>query len=149
MIYEKTEQKKAQIEPWKLQILMRETLGRCPKTCKGLVPWPIFGLCPNPSSPEGRKRVQLPLFCWERIIRELYVKRLSRHILARCAPVFHGSPDNNSAHYEVCPDWRFLIVCWPRKISICHLPGMLSAPSSISTRFRTLPLNCLCGRRKL
>ena len=34
--------------------------------------------------------------------------------------------------------WRFRIVCWPRKISSCHFPGILSAPSSISTVFRTL-----------
>lgn len=31
----------------------------------------------------------------------------------------------------------FKIVCWPRKMSNCHLPGMLSALVSISTLFKT------------
>ena len=32
----------------------------------------------------------------------------------------------------------FRMVCCPRKIRICHLPGILSAPWSSSTLFRTL-----------
>lgn len=46
-----------------------------------------FGRCPNPSSPEGRKRVQLPLFC-----RTGYVNRLSRHILTAGFAVCSGIP---------------------------------------------------------
>ena len=36
--------------------------GRCPKNLQGTCPLTHFGRCPNPSSPEGRKRAQLPPF---------------------------------------------------------------------------------------
>lgn len=72
-------------------------LGRCPKYPQGTRPLTHHGLCPNPSSPEGRKRAQLPLFCLNRIIRKPYVKELSRHILVQCTAVFHGFLDNGSA----------------------------------------------------
>ena len=43
-------------------------------------------------------KAQLPLSLYKRIIREPYVKELSRHTLAACAAaVFHGSLDNGSA----------------------------------------------------
>ena len=144
-------------EPWKLQILTSKSSPRAQgaalRTRKGPVPWPNIGLCPNPSSPEGRKRAQLPPFLLERMFREPYVNRLSRHILtdgcAACSgiPRFYWQQLRSDPAVPVfC---MFRMVCWPRKISICHLPGMLSAPWSIPTSLRTLYLLCLCGRRKL
>ena len=56
-----------------------------------------------PGSAQTRPRrkqgkAQRPLSLYKRIIREPYVKGLSRHILAaEAAPVFRGSLDNGSA----------------------------------------------------
>lgn len=53
------------------------------------------GLCPDPSSSEGRK-AGVAAFLLGRIIREVSVKELSRHILAGVvmpAAVFHGLLD--------------------------------------------------------
>ena len=112
---------------------------------------PLSGRCPDPSSPEAGKRVQQPLFPGNRMFRGPYVKGLSRHKSGEVPPhLFHGSLDimPRSGHAAVC-FWRFRMVCWPRKMRSCHLPGILSAPRSISASLRTLYLLCLWGRRKL
>ena len=65
-------------------------------------PWPklLLRALPEPALAGGRKK-EIILFPYKRVIRELYVKGLSRHILTRpktCrATVFHGSLDNGSA----------------------------------------------------
>ena len=63
------------------------------------------------------------------------VKGLSRHKSGEVPPhLFHGSLDirPRSDHAAAC-FWRFRMVCWPRRMRSCHLPGMLSALSSMST----------------
>lgn len=70
-------------------------LGALPQTLQGTCPLTHFGLCPSPSSPEGRKRAQLPLFCKNRMIREPYVKELSRHIL-----VLNANKVGNALRYS-------------------------------------------------
>ena len=64
------------------------------------------------------------------MFRGPYVKGLSRHKSGEVPPhLFHGSLDimPRSGHAVVC-FWRFRMVCWPRKMRSCHLPGILSAP---------------------
>ena len=73
-----------------------KSLERYSKNPQRTFPCPITGLCPDPSSPEAGKGAVAP-FLSKRIIREPYVKRLSRHILTLRAPVFHGPLDNGSA----------------------------------------------------
>lgn len=46
----------------------------------------------HPSSPDGRKRAQSPPFLLDRIIREPFVNRLSRHILTGGAAACCGIP---------------------------------------------------------
>ena len=108
-LWKKLSQKIGSDEPWKLQIFIPtgspRAQGVALRTHKGLVPWPFNGLCPYPSSPEGRKRAQLPPFLQRRIIRVLFVNRLSRHILTggtAPAAVFHVSIDNSPAPPAQC-----------------------------------------------
>ena len=93
---------------------LSEGSGRCPENPQGTSP---LTLCPGAARTRPRRkqeRSRAP-FRDKRMIREAYVKGLSRHILTggsacpdrwlrRCAktappavPVFHGSPDNASA----------------------------------------------------
>ena len=71
---------------------LSEGSGLCPENPQGTSPLTQFGLCPNPPSPEGRKRAQLPPFLLNRIIREPYVNRLSRHILTAGCAACSGIP---------------------------------------------------------
>ena len=148
----KLSQKIGSNEPRKLQILVfLRPWGVAPNPTRDQSLDPLAGPCPDPSSPEAGKRVQQPLFPGNRMFRGPYVKGLSRHKSGEVQPhLFHGSLDirPRSGHAAVC-FLRFRMVCWPRKMRSCHLPGILSAPCSISTSLRTLYLLCLWGRRKL
>ena len=141
-------------EPWKLQIFIPISSPRAQgvalRTYKGLIPWPNFGHCPNLSSPEGRKRVQFPLFCWTGSSGNFLstdFRGISSH--HRCCGIPRFSWQRFRSSYADAWFCRFKIVCWPRKINSCHLPGIFSAPSNISTLFRTLHPACLWGLRKL
>ena len=114
----KTEPKKSgSAEPWKLQILTSKSSpkaqGAALRTRKGPVPWPIIGLCPNPSSPEGRKRAHLPLFCQTGSsvsLMSIDFRGISSQPAAPPAPVFHGSIDNSSDpiqqfRFSACSGW--------------------------------------------
>lgn len=52
---------------------------------------------PEPILAGKQEKGAVAPFLLERIIREPYVKQLSRHILVRCTAVFHGLHDNGSA----------------------------------------------------
>ena len=119
---------------------LSEGSGRCPENPQGIIPCLMIRLCPNPSSQEGRKRAQLPLFCR----RGSSVSFLSIDFCGISSqpakppvPVFNGSIDNRSGAV-ILFFYIFRMVCWPRKMRSCHLPGMLSAPCSISTSLSTL-----------
>ncbi len=113
--------------------------GLCPKNPQGTCPLTHYRALPEPVLAGRQEKGAVAPFPLNRIIREPYVKRLSRHILTLRVPVFHGPLDIRfRSVYAVVCFWRFKIVCWPRKINSCHFPGILSAPSSISTLLRTL-----------
>ena len=71
--------------------------GRCPKNPQGTSPLTYIRALPEPVLAGRQKKGAVAPFLLNRIIREPYVNRLSRHILALCAPVFHGPVDNGSA----------------------------------------------------
>lgn len=73
-----------------------ETQGTVLITYKKSFPSPLPGSARTRPRRKQEKEQQ-PLFYCIRIIREPYVKRLSRHILTLRVPVFHGPPDNGSA----------------------------------------------------
>ena len=136
------------------KILLSEEsdLGRCPKNPQGTSPLTQYRLCPNPSSPEGRKRRNCPLFCWRGYsvsLMSIDFRGISSQTAVPPAPIFHGSIDNNSAPIQ---QFRFLHV----------QDGLLTkedkqlplARHVVSTLehfhfVKTLYLLCLCGRRKL
>ena len=132
---------------------LSEGLGRCPKNPQGTSPLTHFRALPEPVLAGRQEKGAVAPFLLNRIIREPYVNRLSRHILTDGATVCSGIPRfywqqlrSDAGFPFFC---MFRIVCWPRKMRSCHLPGMLSAPCSISTSLSTLYFLCLCGRRKL
>ena len=83
------------------------SFGRRPKNLQGTCPLTHYRALPEPVLAGRQEKSALAPFLLNRIIREPYVKRLSRHILALRAPVFHGPPDNGSApfmHFSVSGD---------------------------------------------
>ena len=132
---------------------LSEGSGRCPKNPQGTSPLTHFRALPEPILAGRQEKGAVAPFLLNRRIRELYVNRLSRHILTAGKTVCSGIPRfywqqfrSGAAVLFFC---IFRMVCWPRKIRSCHLPGMLSAPWSISTSLSTLYSVCLCGRRML
>ncbi len=67
--------------------------GLCREDPQGTRPLTHFRALPGGRQKKGTTAP----FLLNRIIREPYVKRLSRHILALRAAIFHGSRDNGSA----------------------------------------------------
>ena len=132
---------------------LSEGLGRCPKNPQGTSPLTHYRALPEPILAGRQKKGAVAPFLLDRIIRELYVNWLSRHILTAGPAVCCGIPRFSWQRFRssYADAWfcRFKIVCWPRKINSCHLPGIFSAPSNISTLFRTLHPACLWGLRKL
>ena len=132
---------------------LSEGLGRCPKNPQGTSPLTHYRALPEPILAGRQEKGAVAPFLLDRIIRELYVNRLSRHILTAGKAVCSGIPrfywQQFRSGVAVLFFCIFRMVCWPRRIRICHLPGMLSALVSISTLFKTWYLLCLCGRRKL
>ena len=106
---------------------LSEGLGRCPKYPQGTRPLTrILGSAQTrPRRKQGK--AQLPLSLCRRIIREPYVKGLSRHILA-AAPLRYSTVPLTTVPLSAYPAafCIFFMVCWPRKISSCHFPGMFS-----------------------
>lgn len=71
--------------------------GLCPKNPQGTSPLTHFRALPEPVLVGKQEKGAVVPFLYNRMIREPYVKRLSRHIFTLCVPVFHGSLDNGSA----------------------------------------------------
>ena len=67
--------------------------GRCPKNPQGTSPLTHLRALPEPVLAGWQEKGAVAPFLLNRIIRVPYVNRLSRHILALCAPVFHGPVD--------------------------------------------------------
>ena len=76
---------------------LSEGLGRCPKNLQGTCPLTHYRALPEPVLAGWQEKGAVAPFLLNRIIREPYVNRLSRHILALRAPVFHDPVDNGSA----------------------------------------------------
>ena len=74
-------------------------LGLCPKNPQGTCPLTHFRALPEPVLAGRQEKGAVAPFLYNRMIREPYVKRLSRHILTLCVPVFHGPLDNGSAPF--------------------------------------------------
>jgi len=71
--------------------------GLCPKNPQGTSPLTQIRALPEPVLAGRQEKGAAAPFLLDRIIREPFVNRLSRHILALRAPVFHGPVDNGSA----------------------------------------------------
>lgn len=71
---------------------LSEGLGLCPKNPQGTCPLTHFRALPEPVLAGRQEKGAVALFCRNRIIRELYVNRLSRHILTVGAAVCCGIP---------------------------------------------------------
>jgi len=67
-------------------------LGRCPKNPQRTSPLTHYQALPEPILAGRQEKGAVPLFCKNRIIREPYVNRLSRHILTAGAAVCCGIP---------------------------------------------------------
>ncbi len=77
---------------------LSEGSGRCPENPQGTRPLTHYRALPEPILAGRQEKGAVAPFLQTRIIRELYVNRLSWHILpAAPVPVFHGSIDNSSA----------------------------------------------------
>lgn len=64
---------------------LSEGLGLCPKNLQGTSPLTHFRALPEPALAEGQEKGAVAPFLLDRIIREPYVKELSRHILVPLA----------------------------------------------------------------
>ena len=64
---------------------LSEGLGRCPKYPQGTRPLTHFQALPEPVLAGRQEKGAVAPFLFDRIIREPYVKQLSRHILAPTA----------------------------------------------------------------
>lgn len=73
--------------------------GLCPKNPQGTCPLTHYRALPEPVLSGRQEKGAIAPFPYNRIIREPYVKRLSRHILTLRVPVFHGPLDNGSAPF--------------------------------------------------
>ena len=60
---------------------LSEGLGRCPKNPQGTCPLTHYRALPEPVLAGRQKKGAVAPFLLDRIVRELYVNRLSRHIL--------------------------------------------------------------------
>ena len=128
---------------------LSEGLGRCPKNPQGTSPLTHYRALPEPILAGRQEKGAVAPFLLDRIIREPYVNRLSRHILtvgaAACSGILRFYWQQLRSDAETPVFCIFRMVCWPRKMRSCHLPGMLSEPCNIPTSLRM----CLCGQRKL
>ena len=71
---------------------LSEGLGRCPKNPQGTSPLTHFRALPKPILAGRQEKGAVAPFLLDRIIRELYVNRLSRHILTAGKAVCSGIP---------------------------------------------------------
>ena len=71
---------------------LSEGLGRCPKNPQGTSPLTHFRALPEPILAGRQEKGAATPFLLDRIIRELYVNRLSLHILAVGKAVCSGIP---------------------------------------------------------
>ena len=60
---------------------LSEGLGRCPQNPQGTSPLTYLRALPEPVLAERQEKGAVAPFLLDRIVRELYVNRLSRHIL--------------------------------------------------------------------
>ena len=84
---------------------LSEGLGRCPKNPQGTSPLTHFRALPEPILAGRQERGAVAPFLLDWIIRELYVNKLSRHILTVGEAVCFGIPrsiDNSSAPLQHC-----------------------------------------------
>ena len=71
---------------------LSEGLGRCPKYPQGTRPLTQIRALPEPILAGRQEKGAVAPFLLDRIIRELYVNRLSRHILTAGEAVCSGIP---------------------------------------------------------
>lgn len=71
---------------------LSEGLGRCPKYPQGTRPLTQIRALPEPILAGRQEKGAVAPFLLDRIIRELYVNRLSRHILTAGKAVCSGIP---------------------------------------------------------
>ena len=71
---------------------LSEGSGRCPKNPQGTGPLTHFRALPEPILTGRQEKGAVAPFLLDRIIRELYVNRLSRHILTAGEAVCSGIP---------------------------------------------------------
>ena len=71
---------------------LSEGLGRCPKNPQGTSPLTHYRALPEPILAGRQEKGAVAPFLPDRIIRELYVNRLSRHILTAGKAVCSGIP---------------------------------------------------------
>ena len=71
---------------------LSEGLGRCPKNPQGTSPLTHYRALPEPILAGRQEKGAVAPFLLDRIIRELYVNRLSRHILTAGKAVCSGIP---------------------------------------------------------
>ena len=71
---------------------LSEGLGRCPKKPQGTSPLTQQRALPEPVLAERQEKGAVAPFLLDRIIRELYVNRLSRHILTVGEAACSGIP---------------------------------------------------------
>ena len=71
---------------------LSEGLGRCPKNPQGTSPLTHFRALPEPILAGRQEKGAVAPFLFDRIFRESYVNRLSRHILTVGAAACSGIP---------------------------------------------------------
>ena len=71
---------------------LAEGSGRCPKNPQGTSPLTHFRALPEPILAGRQEKGAVAPFLLDRMIRELYVNRLSRHILTAGEAVCSGIP---------------------------------------------------------
>ena len=71
---------------------LSEGLGHCPKNLQGTSPLTQYRALPEPLLAGRQEKGAVVPFLLDRIIRELYVNKLSRHILAAGKAVCSGIP---------------------------------------------------------
>ena len=146
MIYEKTESKKRLW--WTLKIAdiysdrLSEGSGRCPKNLQGTRPLTHYRALPEPILAGRQEKGAVAPFLLEQdnpkaLCQQTFAAYPHSRIAGCCGiPRFYWQQLRSV--YAVPFFCIFRMVCCPRKIRSCHLPGMLSAPCNISTLFKTL-----------
>lgn len=71
---------------------LSEGLGRCPKNPQGTSPLTQYRALPEPVLAGRQEKGAVAPFLLDRIIRELYVNKLSRHILTVGSAACSGIP---------------------------------------------------------